>query len=132
MFFDMNNVVMLVADGPYTDLVDEDGSKITKAVVMHKVLADKGANWLRVNRKVCVDINQIVDFKITEKTAEVSININNGLTKVVFSRRRWKNLGDDLKIKIRKLIYEKANYGNGADSCCKICKCTNKCRPATK
>lgn len=132
--FDMNNAVMLVADGPYTDVVGEDGIKITKAVVMYKELKAMKGRWVRVNRKYCFKMEAVEWKRDVNERPRAFVKLGDVLVEAEFSRRKWLNLGSERKNYIKNCIEnEKGNINAGADGGgCGRCACSRKCESGGK
>jgi hypothetical protein len=127
--FDMNNAVMLVADGPYTDVVNEDGGKVTKAVVMYKVLEAMTGRWVRINRKYCLKMDAVEWKRDVNERPRAYVKLGDVVVEAEFSRRKWLNLDSEKKDYIKKCIEnEKVNIDASANvGGCGRCACSGKC-----
>ena len=84
---EFGEVYKLIADGPYCDLYFEDGTKKTQSKTLKKVIELNPDLFLRLNRKIAVNIGFIKD--ISESKV---ILMNNEIFE--FSRRRKPKLNN--------------------------------------
>ena len=85
---EFGEVYKLIADGPYCDLYFEDGTKKTQSKTLKKVIELNPDLFLRLNRKIAVNIGFIKD--ISESKV---ILTNNEIFE--FSRRRKPKLNNN-------------------------------------
>ena len=84
---EFGGVYKIIADGPYCDLYFEDGTKKTESKTLKKVIELNPDLFLRLNRKVAVNIGFIKDIsesKVILKNNEIHY----------FSRRRKPKLNN--------------------------------------
>jgi len=87
---EFGEVYKLEADGPYCHLFFEDGTKKTESKTLKKVIELNPDLFLRLNRKVAVNIGFIKDIS----ESQVILKNNQSFE---FSRRRKPNLNNNEK-----------------------------------
>ena len=94
LFVETNEIIYLEADGAYTEVWLQNGSKITvsKKIKFFEDVLDKRPNFFRSHRSYIVNINFIKKYN----KADNALTLDNGKT-IVISRDRKQEFEQQLK-----------------------------------